>query len=229
MWIYRALVACWCVSICSCGFSILNWTKTNSDSISSGKQNSDPLKTSAVGKKLTAEWSEAGSGSASRRAPGTLQSDDSETPDTGNNNAIHQPKDETKPKNSGSEKLAKRKQEDSNPEKDIAESLGAYEKFDHVGYRSKIRRKAINIVKKHKNCSLARLCKDFYTDQWSLRIYKKGPKKYSFISYAWDPVAEDWDKAFKSPARPISTWKRNLKMSAAGKDCELIKGRLNHD
>jgi hypothetical protein len=220
---------CCCVSICSCGFSIFNWTKTNSDSVSTENPNSNPLKVSAGDKKSTKEWSEAGSGSASRKVGSTQKFDDSETPDDGKKSAKENPHGATKQKNSDSGKPAKRKLEDSNPGKEIAESLGSYEKFDHVSYQKKIRREAIDIVNKHKKCSLARLCKDFYTDQWSLRIYKRGSKTYSFISYAWDPVAEDWNKSFESPSRPISTWKRNLKFSAAGKECEFIKGRIDHD
>jgi hypothetical protein len=229
IWFCRALLLCCCVIICSCSFSVFNWRKTNSDSTNTEKQNSDHPKTSAVDKKSTAEWSEAGSGSASRKVGSSLQSDDSETPADGDRNAVKQTNGENKPGNGGSKKLAERKQEDSNPEEGIGESLGSYEKFDHVSYRKKIRRKAIDIVNKHKKCSLARLCKDFYTDQWSLRIYKKGLKKYSFIAYSWDPVTEDWSEDFKSPLRPVSTWKRNVKMSAAGKECESIKGRMNHD
>ena len=227
IWLYRTFAIFCCLLVCSCSFSIFNWRKTKSDSIkttksSRVKQNASPLK-----QKADATWSEASSGSASRRVASAQESDNLKTSKSHKNESNDDSNQKTEVRNDTSKKIAKRKQEDSNLGPGAPGTLGTFEKFDHVEYRSKIKSKAIDIVNHHKKCSLARLCKDFYTEQWSLRIYRQSSKTYSFISYAWDPIAEEWNKDFKSPSRPNSTWKRNLKSSAAGKECDSCDARRN--
>ena len=99
-------------------------------------------------------------------------------------------------------------------------------KHDHSKYVAAIKGKAIDRVNKSSNVDLARICRDTTTDEWSLTLYHKREKAYSFVSYIWDEIDEKWEEAFSSDQRPIAGWKQHLNFSSAGKKCDVIKGRL---
>jgi hypothetical protein len=98
-------------------------------------------------------------------------------------------------------------------------------KHDHSKYVAAIKGKAIDRVNKSSNVDLARICRDTTTDEWSLTLYHRREKTYSFVSYIWDEIDEKWEEAFSSDQRPIAGWKQHLNFSSAGKKCDVIKGR----
>jgi hypothetical protein len=99
-----------------------------------------------------------------------------------------------------------------------------FQRPDHAKYDQKIRNKAIDVLNKGGLCTLARLCKDSLTEKWSLTLYRKGEKSYSFVVYSWDPVGSQWERAYVSGSNPISRWEHHLKYSAGGKECRILKG-----
>lgn len=104
---------------------------------------------------------------------------------------------------------------------------GSFTKHNHVQYVELIEQKAREKLKDHRDVSMARMCKDSTTDQWTMNIYRKEPKSYSFISYAWDEVDQKWEKSFESRRQPITRWHSHLEFSAARKNCKVLKGSLN--
>lgn len=104
---------------------------------------------------------------------------------------------------------------------------GSFKKHDHLQYVQLIEKKALEIVKKHREATLVRVCKDTTTDQWTMNIYSKDAKGYSFTSYAWDEVDEKWEESFESRRQPIKRWKSHLDFSAARKTCKVLKGTLD--
>lgn len=100
----------------------------------------------------------------------------------------------------------------------------SFRKHDHSKYVTLIRNKAIDRVNKEKNSDLARLCRDRTTDQWSLTIYRRADKSYSFIYLVWDEIDEKWEESYSADRRPISGWKQHLDFSASGKECKVLKG-----
>ena len=99
-----------------------------------------------------------------------------------------------------------------------------FQRPDHAKYEQRIRNKAIDVLNKGELCTLARLCKDSLTEKWSLTLYRKGEKSYSFVVYSWDPVGSRWEKAYASGSNPLSRWEYHLRYSASGKDCRILKG-----
>jgi len=100
----------------------------------------------------------------------------------------------------------------------------SFRKHDHSKYVVLIRNKAIDRVNKEKNADLARLCRDRTTDQWSLTIYRRAEKLYSFVYLVWDEIDEKWEESYSADKRPLSGWKQHLDFSASGKECKVLKG-----
>lgn len=104
---------------------------------------------------------------------------------------------------------------------------GSFKKHDHLQYVQLIEKKAREMLKEHRDASAVRICKDTTTDQWTMNIYSKDAKSYSFTSYAWDEVDEKWEKSFESQKQPMKRWKSHLDFSAARKTCKMLKGSLD--
>ncbi|MBI4964938.1 MAG: hypothetical protein HY913_16815 [Desulfomonile tiedjei] len=119
-------------------------------------------------------------------------------------------------------KQAPVRSDDKNKESDDV----AFKKHDHAKYISTIRGKAIDQLNREKAVTLARVCRDTTTEEWSLVIYRKRDKTYSFVSYVWDEIDGKWEEALPSGPRPISGWKHHLDFSSAGKECQVLKGTL---
>ncbi|MEW6111313.1 MAG: hypothetical protein AB1664_04215 [Thermodesulfobacteriota bacterium] len=98
-------------------------------------------------------------------------------------------------------------------------------KHDHAAYKRQLKNKAIDIVNNETKCSLARLCKDYITEEWTLTLFTKGDKTFSFTSHVWDPIAEKWKQTFTSKPRPIKNWATHLRVTSSGWECEVLKGR----
>jgi hypothetical protein len=99
-----------------------------------------------------------------------------------------------------------------------------FEKHDHAKYVAHIRGKAIDKVNKEKDVTLARLCRDSTTEEWTLTLYHKRQQTYSFVSYVWDEVDGKWEQSLVAGNRPSSGWKQHLDFSSSGKDCKVLKG-----
>ncbi|MGB6067866.1 MAG: hypothetical protein WBG50_23925 [Desulfomonilaceae bacterium] len=100
-----------------------------------------------------------------------------------------------------------------------------FKRHDHAKYIEKIRNKAKDKVNKEKTCTYATLCRDSTTDEWSLWMYRSEGKAYRFVAYTWDEVDEKWEQSLTSDKRPLSGLKHHLEFTAAGKDCQILKGR----
>jgi len=98
-------------------------------------------------------------------------------------------------------------------------------KHDHAAYKRQVKNKAIDIVNNDAKCSLAKLCKDFITEEWTLTLFTKGDKTFSFTAHVWDPIGEKWKQTFTSTPRPIKNWVTHLRVTSSGRECELLKGR----
>lgn len=101
-----------------------------------------------------------------------------------------------------------------------------FQKHDHVKYLELIRAKAIDKMNKEKDVTLARLCRDSTTEEWTLTLYQRRQQYYSFASYVWDEIDGKWEKSLASDKRPVSGWKQHLDFSSAGKDCKVLKGSM---
>ncbi len=110
---------------------------------------------------------------------------------------------------------------------DLGNDSGSIKKHDHLQYVQLIEEKAREMLKEHRDASLVRICKDSTTDQWTMNVYGKDAKSYSFISYTWDEVDEKWEKSFESRKQPLKRWKSHLDFSAARKTCKVLKGSLD--
>jgi len=99
----------------------------------------------------------------------------------------------------------------------------AFKKHDHVKYLRLITNKAIDRVNEAKDSAHAALCKDSMTEQWSLTIYFRQAKTFSFVVYVWDEVDENWVESLRADKRPLVQWKSRLDYQTSGKDCRLIK------
>lgn len=99
-----------------------------------------------------------------------------------------------------------------------------FEKHDHSKYISAIRGKAIDQVNKERDVVLAKICRNTTTEEWSLTLYRKKQRTYSFVSYVWDEIDEKFEQAFVSDQRPISGWKQHLEFSSSDKECAVLKG-----
>ena len=99
-----------------------------------------------------------------------------------------------------------------------------FKKHDHSKYVSAIRGKAINQVNKERDVVLAMICRNTTTEEWSLTLYRKRQRTYSFVSYVWDEIDEKFEQAFVSDQRPISGWKQHLEFSSSDKECAVLKG-----
>lgn len=111
-------------------------------------------------------------------------------------------------------------------EKKAEAPLGRIEKYDHAKYKDTIRNKAMALVNKEPSCFLARLCHDSITDRWSLNIYQKDQKTYSFVAYEWDTVAASWARLFDSGKHPLKKWKNHITASESQRNCSVLKGSL---
>jgi len=102
----------------------------------------------------------------------------------------------------------------------------AFKKHDHSKYMAIIRDKARDLINKEKDVALARVCRNTITDEWTLTLFRKKQKTYSFVDYAWDEIDDKFEEAFASDQRPISGFKQHLEFSAGDKDCTVLKGSL---
>lgn len=117
------------------------------------------------------------------------------------------------------------KEKSSDPgSEELEATSSAFKKHDHSKYVTDIRNKAIDQLNKEKDADLVRLCRNATTDQWSLTMYHRAERTYSFTDYAWDEVNLKWEKVLSSVKKPRSSWKQHLDFSAAGKECKILKG-----
>ena len=107
----------------------------------------------------------------------------------------------------------------------LSKAAPRFKRHNHEKYTEKIRNKAKDKVNKERTCTYATLCRDSTTDEWSLWIYRSEAKTYRFVAYSWDEVDEKWEKSFESDKLPLSGLKHHLEFTAAGKDCQILKGR----
>lgn len=135
---------------------------------------------------------------------------------------------EKEPTPSSTDKTPKSAEEKSKRsiDTDLDESRTPFKKHDHAKYVSVIRKNAIDKLNREKNCDYARVCRDDYTDEWSLTLYYKQKQKqnYHYVTYVWDEIDGKWDESFVSERRPLSGWKHHLSFSSAGKACKTLKG-----
>ncbi|MGC8908474.1 MAG: hypothetical protein ACP5M0_13675 [Desulfomonilaceae bacterium] len=110
------------------------------------------------------------------------------------------------------------------PPADGQEIETVFKKHDHVKYVTMIRNKAIDALNKEPDCDLARLCRDSFTDGWSLTLYKKSGKYYTYTVYAWDEIDGNWVASYASEKRPLANMKKHLSFSSSGKTCQTLKG-----
>jgi len=101
----------------------------------------------------------------------------------------------------------------------------SFKKHDHSKYMTYVRNKAIDLINTQKPADHVVLCKDNTTDQWTMTLYNKGDRVYSFVTYVWDEIDDKWTESFVSNKNPISRWKNHVRYSASGKDCTVLKGR----
>lgn len=99
-----------------------------------------------------------------------------------------------------------------------------FKKHDHAKYVSMIRNKAIDTLNKEPSCDIARLCRDSFTDNWSLILYAKSGKYYSYSVYTWDEIDGSWVASYTSEKRPVASMKKHVGFSSAGKTCQTLKG-----
>ncbi len=100
----------------------------------------------------------------------------------------------------------------------------SFKKHDHVEYVELIKSKASDLIKKERDCTLARLCRNSITDEWSLTVYVAQQKYFSFVVYSWDEIDEKWENSYASEKRPASQFAHHLRFSSAGKECTDLKG-----
>ena len=112
----------------------------------------------------------------------------------------------------------------SSADGDSHSSGPAFQKHDHAKYVRTIKNKAIDRLNKSRAATHAILCRNPTTDQWSLTIYSKGQRSYSYVSYAWDDVDEDWEKIFSDKRVPLSRWRQHVRYSTQDKECSPLKG-----
>ncbi len=87
-----------------------------------------------------------------------------------------------------------------------------------------IKKKAHELIKKERDCTLGRLCRNSITDEWSLTVYVAQPKTFSFVVYSWDEIDGKWENSYASEKRPAAQLEHHLKFSSASKECTDIKG-----
>ena len=104
-----------------------------------------------------------------------------------------------------------------------AKSEGAFKRHDHAKYLEMIKNKAVDLVNSDKESDYAAICKDMITDQWSLILYYVREKTYTFTTYAWDEIDDNWQKSFASNKRQLTGLQKHLKYSSSGKECKVLK------
>lgn len=137
------------------------------------------------------------------------------------------PKSETRETASNESKIDASRE--GNAKRDEAQSDGqeaqtTFKKHDHARYVTMIRNKAIDTLNKEPGCDIARLCRDSFTDDWSLTLYVKSGKYYSYTVYTWDEIEGNWVASYTSEKRPVGNMKKHLGFSSAGKTCQTLKG-----
>jgi hypothetical protein len=101
----------------------------------------------------------------------------------------------------------------------------AFKKHDHVGYVELVKKKAQELIAKQSDCTFARLCRHSVTDEWTLQVYVREPKSFSFVLYSWDEIDEKWQKSYTSEKRPSAQWDHHLRFTSASKECTDLKGK----
>jgi hypothetical protein len=109
------------------------------------------------------------------------------------------------------------------PEENL-DKTESFKKHDHVEYVELIKSRANELIKKQRDCTLARLCRNSVTDEWSLAVYVAQQKTFSFVVYAWDEIDEKWENSYVSEKRPAAQLEHHLRFSSAGKECTDLKG-----
>lgn len=100
----------------------------------------------------------------------------------------------------------------------------AFKKHDHVAYVKLIKTKADALIEKQSDCTLARLCRNTISDEWTLQVFTRQTKTFSFVLYSWDEIDEKWEKSADSTTMPIGQWEHHLRFSSACKECTNVKG-----
>lgn len=136
------------------------------------------------------------------------------------------PKEDTGKSRSAEEQNAKSKQKQlaASSEEDSSPVEPSFQKHDHSKYKERIKNKAIDNLNKHREATYATLCRDTMTDLWTLTIYRKKKRSFSFISFFWDEIDGKWEKGFDSGKMPLKRWKGHLRYSRSQKACTVLKG-----
>lgn len=153
------------------------------------------------------------SGSAAKTAEKTEQGSSRSAPDKPGTSGSGSKEDDTQ--------TSKKQPSADSDSQDLEPS---FQKHDHLKYVSSIKNKAIDRLNKHQNATHAIVCKNQTTDLWSFTVYFKRDRTYSYITYAWDDIDQDWKKIFEADRVPISKWRAHMRYSNQDKECSVLKG-----
>lgn len=128
------------------------------------------------------------------------------------------------PVESQGDSVNEKKPKGDKEQSDLEPTETTFKKHDHAKYVTMIRNKAIDTLNKEAPCDVARLCRDSFTDTWSLTLYAKSGKFYVYTVYAWDEIDGNWIPSYTSEKRPVATMKKHLDFTSAGKKCQMLKG-----
>ena len=107
-------------------------------------------------------------------------------------------------------------------------SAPTFKKHNHQDYVTRIRNLAIDEVNKEPSAFYATICNDSTTDDWTLTIYFRLDKMFSYKSFVWDSIDDKWDREYESEKRSLNMWKKHLTFASSGKKCKVIKGNSNN-
>ncbi|MFH0958050.1 MAG: hypothetical protein V1897_05025, partial [Pseudomonadota bacterium] len=103
-----------------------------------------------------------------------------------------------------------------------------FKKHNHQEYVTRIKNLAIDEVNKEPDSFYANICNNSTTDDWTLRIYFRSNKTFSYKSFVWDSIDDKWNRDYESEKRPLNTWKKHLAFASSGKKCKALKGSSNN-
>lgn len=100
----------------------------------------------------------------------------------------------------------------------------SFKKHDHTKYVNRIKKLAMDVLKRENKSFYATLCCDSTTEEWSLTIYFKRENSFSYKSLVWDPIDDKWERMYESGSKPLAGWKKHLSYVTSDKRCSLLKG-----
>ncbi len=106
-------------------------------------------------------------------------------------------------------------------------SAPSFKKHNHQEYVTRITNLAIDEVNKEFDVFYATICNDNTTDDWTLTLYFRFDKTFSYKSFVWDAIDSKWDQDYESGKKPLVMWKKHLTFASSGKKCKALKGNSN--